>query len=40
MHILVCGGAKARAELGWAPVYTDLAPIIPSAWRWHQNPRF
>jgi UDP-glucose 4-epimerase len=35
--VLVASSDKARAELGWAPAYTELAPIIASAWRWHQS---
>ncbi|MGY1425103.1 UDP-glucose 4-epimerase GalE [Lysobacter sp. A289] len=35
--VLVASSEKARRELGWAPVHADLAPIIESAWRWHQR---
>jgi UDP-glucose 4-epimerase len=38
--VLVAASAKARRELGWQPQYTELAPIIESAWRWHRDPRF
>jgi UDP-glucose 4-epimerase len=38
--VLVASSDKARHELGWAPQYTELAPIIESAWRWHGNPCF
>lgn len=38
--VLVAASAKARRELGWQPKYTELAPIIESAWRWHRDPRF
>jgi UDP-glucose 4-epimerase len=34
--VLVASSAKAREELGWAPVHTALEPIIDSALRWHQ----
>lgn len=34
--VLVASSEKARLELGWAPAHADLAPIIESAWRWHQ----
>ena len=33
---LVARADKIRAELGWAPKYTDLKAIIETAWRWHQ----
>jgi len=35
--VLVASSARARDELGWQPRYTTLAPIIESAWRWHQQ---
>ncbi|QOY62007.1 UDP-glucose 4-epimerase GalE [Lysobacter sp. H21R4] len=35
--VLVASSEKARRELGWVPAHTDLAPIIESAWRWHQT---
>src|SRR6185312_6897098 len=38
--VLVASSDKARRELGWAPQYTELAPIIESAWRWHTQPCF
>jgi len=38
--VLVASSARARDELGWQPRYTTLAPIIESAWRWHQQPCF
>lgn len=38
--VLVASSAKARAELGWTPQFTDIATIIDSAWRWHQQPRY
>lgn len=31
---LVASAARARAELGWSPVYDDLTAIIETAWRW------
>jgi len=24
-------------DLNWKPLYTDLAEIIQTAWRWHQK---
>lgn len=38
--VLVAASTKARRELGWRPQYTELPPIIESAWRWHGDPRF
>jgi UDP-glucose 4-epimerase len=35
--VLVASSIKARNELGWSPAWTELAPIIDSAWRWHQR---
>jgi UDP-glucose 4-epimerase len=35
--VLVASSHKARNELGWSPAWTELAPIIDSAWRWHQR---
>ncbi len=34
---LVASSGKAREALGWQPRWTELAPIIESAWRWHRN---
>lgn len=34
---LVASSEKARAQLGWAPRWTELGPIIESAWRWHRD---
>jgi UDP-glucose 4-epimerase len=31
---LVADASKARRELGWTPRFTELAPIVESAWRW------
>jgi len=33
---LVCGSARAREELGWAPE-RDLGEMIRDAWRWAQS---
>lgn len=35
--VLVASSEKARRELGWQPIWTELEPIIESAWRWHQR---
>ncbi len=34
---LVASSDKARELLGWTPRWTELAPIIESAWRWHRD---
>src|SRR5262249_31885982 len=33
--ILVASSEKIRRELGWRPRFTELEPIVASAWRWH-----
>src|SRR6185312_749830 len=38
--VLVASSERARVELGRRPAYTELAPIIESAWRWHCKPCF
>lgn len=34
---LVASGVKAREVLGWKPEWTELGPILESAWRWHRE---
>jgi UDP-glucose-4-epimerase GalE len=34
---LVANAAKIRDELGWAPKYQELRPIIETAWAWHSR---
>jgi UDP-glucose-4-epimerase GalE len=34
---LVASSDKIRRELGWEPKYTDLRPIVETAWNWHQS---
>jgi UDP-glucose-4-epimerase GalE len=34
---LVAASDAVRRELGWEPKYTDLRPIIETAWSWHRN---
>lgn len=34
---LVANADKIRRELGWSPQYTELRPILETAWRWHQS---
>lgn len=33
---LVASSRKAREQLCWQPQWTELEPIIESAWRWHR----
>ncbi|MBB3052647.1 UDP-glucose 4-epimerase [Prauserella isguenensis] len=35
--VLVASAEKARAELGWKPVHTDLHGIVADAWRFTQE---
>jgi UDP-glucose-4-epimerase GalE len=35
--VLVASSEKIQRELGWKPRYTDLGPILETAWRWHQS---
>jgi UDP-glucose-4-epimerase GalE len=37
--VLVADPSRARALLGFAPRYTELAPIVATAWRWHSRDR-
>jgi len=34
---LVGSAARARAELGWSPRFTDIREIIATAWEWHRR---
>jgi UDP-glucose-4-epimerase GalE len=34
---LVANADKIRRELGWSPQYTELRPIIETAWKWHKS---
>lgn len=34
---LVSGSLRAKTELGWIPVRSDLNTMIADAWRWHQT---
>ena len=34
---LVASAKRARSELGWQPTWTELGPIMESAWRWHKD---
>lgn len=33
---LIADSRKIRQELGWSPKYTELRPILETAWNWHQ----
>ncbi len=35
--VLVASSEKVQRELGWRPQYTDLRPVIETAWRWHSR---
>lgn len=35
--VLVASAEKIQRELGWRPRYTELRPIVESAWHWHRN---
>ena len=32
---LIAASEKIRAELGWAPRFQNIVPIVESAWAWH-----
>ncbi|HET6573632.1 MAG TPA: UDP-glucose 4-epimerase GalE [Fimbriiglobus sp.] len=34
---LVAASDKVRHELGWQPRYTELRPIVETAWNWHRS---
>jgi UDP-glucose 4-epimerase len=35
--VLVASSEKIQRELGWQPRYTDLRPIIETAWNWYRK---
>jgi UDP-glucose 4-epimerase len=35
--ILIADSTRARTELGWNPVRSDLETMISGAWEWHQS---
>jgi UDP-glucose-4-epimerase GalE len=35
--VLVASSEKIQRVLGWRPRYTELAPIVETAWRWHKS---
>jgi UDP-glucose-4-epimerase GalE len=34
---LYANPAKIKSRLGWSPRYTEIRPIIETAWRWHRS---
>jgi UDP-glucose-4-epimerase GalE len=34
--VLIASSTKVQTELGWKPRYTELRPIVETAWKWHQ----
>jgi UDP-glucose-4-epimerase GalE len=34
---LVAASEKGQRELGWRPQYTELRPIVETAWNWHRS---
>ncbi len=37
---LVASATKAKTELGWNPIYTDLKNIVSTAWNWELNRKY
>ena len=37
--VLVADATRARAVLGFAPRFTEIEPIVATAWRWHTRSR-
>jgi UDP-glucose 4-epimerase len=35
--VLVASSEKIQRELGWRPRYTELRPIVETAWNWHRT---
>lgn len=35
--VLVASSDRIKAELAWRPKYTELKPIVETAWRWHKR---
>ncbi|HXG10666.1 MAG TPA: UDP-glucose 4-epimerase GalE, partial [Gemmataceae bacterium] len=35
--VLVASAEKIQRELGWKPRYTELRPILETAWNWHRR---
>ena len=37
---LVASSGMARRVLGWQPIFTELDPIVETAWRWHSAAKY
>ena len=35
--VLYANADKIRRELGWSARYTQIDPIVATAWNWHQR---
>jgi UDP-glucose-4-epimerase GalE len=35
--VLVADATRARAVLGFAPRFTEIEPVVATAWRWHER---
>ena len=35
--VLVADALRARTLLGFAPRFTNVEPIVETAWRWHRR---
>jgi UDP-glucose 4-epimerase len=35
--VLVADATRARTVLGFAPGFTEIEPIVETAWRWHKR---
>lgn len=35
--ILISSSQKAKKDLGWTPMFTDIEKIIETAWKWHST---
>jgi len=35
--VLIADAARARRQLGWRPLHTDLATLVMHAWQWRQS---
>ena len=38
--ILIGSAKKAKAVLGWSPVYGDIKTIVEHAWKWHEDKKY
>ena len=35
--VLYADAGKIRRELGWSAKYTEIGPIVATAWKWFKN---